>query len=234
MGVFDDKKFEELDWISQATEPIDSKLNEALGSIPEVINIDFQTYVDMLSYSADISIDNAISYCLKKYCSVDLSYDQRAVLKDMFEFQMSDESLILDFETKTISGEIKLIKLANTMDEKVLEGLLGQEGINVVSIMSMGPGSIPRANEVMELLGKCEEGLRSRSERKKRHAIRSRLVALFKANEWNLRDTELANKVGTWIAAYVTHGNLAAFSNFCRLKVMTHKGQPIYSMEEVK
>ncbi len=59
-------------------------------------------------------------------------------------------------------------------------------------------------------------------------------MSLFKTNEWKIKDTELANKVGFWIKDYIVDGNLAAYSNFCRLKVMTHKDQPIYSMEEVE
>ena len=91
-----------------------------------------------------------------------------------------------------------------------------------------------RANDIMELLGGCEEGLRSRSDRRKKSVIHKRVGEIFKDNLWNIRDTELATKVGSWIRCYIENGNLAAYSNFCRLKVMTHKGQPIYSMEEVK
>jgi len=238
MGVFDDKKFDELDWISQATEPIDSKMNEVLGLMPESLTLDFNLYTKMLSnsYGLDLSLEKAVAYCLNEYSpDVNLSWDQKNVMRDMFEFQINvDEALILDFENGTLSGgEIKLVKLASTMDEKVLESLLGKEGIMAVSSMYCTQAGLSRANEIMDLLGNCEEGMRTRSDRRKRRIIQTRLTNLFKANEWNIRDTELANKVGFWIRDYVSSGNLAAFSNFCRLKVMTHKNQPIYSMEEV-
>ena len=55
---------------------------------------------------------------------------------------------------------------------------------------------------------------------------------IFKNNEWRIRDTSLANKMCTWIKLYAEDGNLAAFNNFCKLKVMTHNGGPIYSIEE--
>ena len=59
MGVFDDKKFEELDWISQATEPIDSELNEVLGAVPEEVVLDFNMYKEMVggSHGLDLSKD---------------------------------------------------------------------------------------------------------------------------------------------------------------------------------
>lgn len=238
MGVFDDKKFEELDWLSQATEPIDSKLNEVLGSIPDEINIDFETYRNIIkqSYNSSASIENALDYYLQIYCpDYILSWDQKSSIKNLFKFEFVGERIILDFEQNQLIGEIKFIKLASTMDEKVLESLLGKEGINAVATMYFASkDALSRANEVMEILGKCEDGLRSRSEKRKRYSIRTRLVSLFKTNEWKIKDTELANKVGFWIKSYICDGNIASFSNFCRLKVMTHKDQPIYSMEEVK
>lgn len=235
MGVFDDKKFEELDWISQATEPIDSELNEILSLIPDEIQVDFPTYVKMVgdSHSLDLNIDRMISFAVVEATGKSLTWEQKHAIHDCFEIQM-DETIYLDFERKTIDGSIRLVKVQTTMDEKVLANLLGKEGIQAVGSMYFHRDGLSRANEIMELLGKCEKGLRTRSERNKRHVIKERLTILFKDNEWNIKDTELANKVGIWIKEYVVHGNLAALSNFCRLKVMTHKNQPIYSMEEVK
>lgn len=234
MSVFQDKKFEELDWISQATEPIDSQLNEVLGLIPEEITIDFKTYCAMLKdgFWIDLNTRSAIDYCVKTYCKhITVTYDNLSYLRNQFKFEGGSE-IIIDFEKEVIHGELKLIKLSNTMDEKVLASLLGKEGIYRVSAMNIPPSGLTRANDIMELLGKCEVGLKSRSERKKRQMIKERLIKLFKDNEWMIKDTELANKVGIWIYQYVAEGNLAAYSNFCRLKVMTHKGQPIYSMQE--
>jgi hypothetical protein len=236
MGVFDDKKFENLDWISQATEPIDSELNEVLGAIPEEIDIDFDTYKKMVgeSYGLDLSVDYMISWAVKKFADKTLSYEHKRAIRPCFEIQM-DDTVYLNFETQKIDGSIKLIKIQSTMDEKILEGLLGREGISAVGNMWMSDsGGLSRANDIMELLGKCEEGLRTRSPRKKKFTIQKRVTQLFKDNEWKIKDTELANKVGFWIRDYVKDGNLAAYSNFCRLKVMTHKDQPIYSMEEVE
>lgn len=236
MGVFDDKKFEELDWISQATEPIDSKLNEALGLFPESIELDFNLFMEMLgeyiSYTNELTTSKAADYLLKKY-DIELHYSERNILSDLIKFEI-DEGTFIDFERKAIVGGLRLIKTASTTDEKLLEKILGREGIEACGSMHMEDGALSRANEILELLGKCEKGLRTRSSYKKRDAIRRRLVEIFKTNEWKIKDTELANKVGFWIRNYVSNGNLAALSNFCRLKVMTHKDQPIYSMEEVE
>jgi hypothetical protein len=87
-------------------------------------------------------------------------------------------------------------------------------------------------NEILELIGGCEAHLKNRSSRKKMFAIFQRMRSIFQNNEWRIRDTELANKACTWIHSYITDGNLAAFTNFCKLKVMTHNNMPIYSVEE--
>jgi hypothetical protein len=165
---------------------------------------------------------------------VNLSWSQREELVKCFSLEREGEP-ILNFVEQTISGGlVKVIKASTTLDEHVLEKLLGREGIDAVRGGYVPQDSGTRMNDVMELLGSCEDGLRSRSPRNKRRYLYDRLVKLFKNNEWKIKDTTLANKVGFWIRDYIVDGNLASYSNFCRLKVMTHKGQPIYSMEEVK
>lgn len=234
MSVFADKKFENLDWISQATEPIDSELNNILAVIPDEVVVNFETYRKMVgdNYGLDISLNRMVNFATQEYYGKSLSWEQRNAIDNCFDIQM-DDNVIIDFEKSQIFGTLKLIKVQTTMDEKILEGMLGREGIMAIGSMYFNGSGLGRANEVMELLGKCEGGLRTRSERRKRAFIKTRLTELFKNNEWKIKDTELANKVGYWIKDYVVDGNLASFSNFCRLKVMTHKDQPIYSMEEI-
>ena len=235
MSVFVDKKFESLDWISQATEPIDSELNIVLGKMPEQADIDFNTYVSIVGDSWDIGLDirRAVNFFLKKIEIKISDYAKRKELENCFEFQV-DGNPVVDFEINQIyGGTLSLIKVQNTIDEKVLKNLLGRQGIEEVDMIGLNM-NISRANEIMEILGGCESHLATRSARKKRYGLRLRLQKLFEANEWNIKDTELADKVGSWIARYVKTGDLSAYTNFCKLKVMTHKGNPIYSMEEVE
>ena len=235
MGVFDDKKFDNLDWISQTTEPIDSHLNEVLNKVPDELLIDFDLYNAMLedSYHLELSLDKVVTFLAGKYAGKLLSWSEINTLTKCFEFSLEGD-VAINFEQKKINGDFKLIKIVSTIDEKDLNVILGQDGTGTVAHTLISEQNSSRANEIMELLEKCEDGIRSRSARTKKSVLYKRLVDLFKTNEWNIRDTELANKVGRWIAEYLQTGNLASFSNFCRLKVMTHKNQPIYSMEEVR
>ncbi len=240
MGVFDDKKFEELDWISQTTEPIDSELNEILEKLPNELNITFDKYVKIIKkgYGLDIGLNSILAFLMEEN-SVEYHQLGRQKFEELmkcFKFESTGLDLQLNFETKSIDGgTIKFVKIATTLDEKVLENILGREGVSAVSGMGwIPPSGLSRTNEIMELLGGCEVGLKTRAFRKKKQELVNRLITLFKNNEWNIKDTTLADKVGYWIADYIKEGNLAALSNFCRLKVMTHKGQAIYSMEEVE
>ena len=184
MGVFDDKKFEELDWISQATEPIDSIINEVLALIPEEVEIDFNYFTkDAHSYSIEMYLSMAVFYAVnqvKPYGT--LSTGQLEALSKCFEFR-ADPNLILDYETKQITGgKIFLIKTVNTMDEKDLVSLLGKDGIDVVAYncrINNGEHA-SRCNEVMEILGKCADGMRTRSLYKKRKLLVQRITQLFK------------------------------------------------------
>jgi len=235
MSVFADKKFESLDWISQATEPLESELNVLLGSLPDVVEIDFLTYKDYIgeSWSLDLNVNSIVNTLIRPKTTQSLSWDSRSELTKCFILQIEGRPII-DFETATISnGCIKLVKTISSLEEVTLKNLLGKEGINEVYSMYVPTHGLSRANEIMELLCHCEEGISSRSPRIKRKHITKRLKDIFKNNEWNIRDVELANKVGAWIADYIANGNLSALSNFCKLKVMTHKGNPIYSIEEV-
>lgn len=236
MGVFDDKKFESLDWISQATEPIDSKLNELLGKLPEEQVIDFELYRKSLAYTynLDISIRTMVLTLLKEFePSLSLHSNELNTIADNFELE-TDGDLFFDFENKKIDGQIKLIKVNSTLDEKVLENMLGRLGVEAVAYSYPPADSGTRWNEVIEVLGNCNEGLRTKSVRKKKDCVVKRLQTIFKDNEWKIKDTELANKVSTWILDYTINNDIAAFTNLCKIKVMTHKGLPIYSMEEVK
>ena len=235
MGVFEDKKFDGLDWVSQALEPIDTHLNVILADLPEEFEIDFETYkkIQDNGYQADIKVGEVLSYISPAYKK--LGWRDCDVIRDCFEF-IVPEGLLIDFEQNTFVGGLpKIVKHRFTLDEKVIENMLGYDGMEAVGTMyGFDPAQCSRANEIMELLGECDRSAyNSKLGRKKRYAITGRLRTIFKTNEWKIKDAQLANKVGFWIKDYIDHGNLAAYSNFCRLKVMTHKELPIYSMEEI-
>lgn len=234
MGVFDDKKFEQLDWMSQITEGIESELNGLLARLPDRIELDFDSIISFMdsSNTPRLSTDSVVRKIIRSFYDSNLSWEDERTIRSCFEFEASDD-LLIDFENKILRGSVTLVKTTTTLADEHLQNTMGSDGIQKLSRISWNdPGCFSRANEVMELLGGLEKETRNRSARRKFQAIRSRLSNIFKNNEWRIRDTELANKIGIWIGQYIQSGNLAAFSNFCKIKVLTHQGGPIYSIEE--
>jgi len=232
MGIFDDKVYESLDWISQAIEPIESPINTILTSIPDEFEIDYTTFLKLKnSHDNSLRKETIIKSLIDSERT--LTWDEMNIIRDCFTVQVS-ENTVIDMESKTIKGNIKFLKIKNLLDDTVLRKILGTNGIkDLASDIKYNNVDISKINEILDILGKCDH-IKSKSTRKKVCCLLSRLEKIMSNNEWNIKDTELANKVGLWILNYINHGNLAALGNLAKLKVMTHKGLPIYSIEEIK
>lgn len=244
MSVFVDKRYEELDWISQATEPVESPLNDLLSELPDEFLIsDADTYLKAVgeSWGMNINRSRVVSYMINKFAPRrlnDLSWAERESLFANFELELIGEPL-LNFETgKMDGGEIRLFKTSFSIDQDKLKAIMGEKGLRMVRDAHNSTESlyVSRCNEILQLIGTKDalSGLRTRSKKSKRIVLYRCLEKLLKDNEWNIKSADLANKIGAWMSDYIAHGNLASMSNLCRLKVMTHRGLPIYSMEEVQ
>lgn len=241
MSVFADKKFESLDWISAATEPFESKMNELLVLLPEEEQVDFDKYLKLIgdSWNMDLSLRDAVRYLLNKSTrdAVEkynkLSWEQQCAIQDCFCFSVSGQP-VLDFTEKTIrGGTLNIVKIQHTLEESTLKRLLGAAGINSLHSFGLPQDACARMNDIMDLIGGCESYFKTKSTRRKKYAIVDRLKKIFAANEWNIKDADLADKVGFWVGTYISKGDLSAFANLGKLKVMTHSGNPIYSIEEI-
>lgn len=244
MSVFVDKRYEELDWISQATEPVESPLNDILAELPDEFSVsDVDTYLKIVgdSWSMNFTRSRVISYIMNLlvYNKVkDISWAERESIYSNFELDVVGQP-ILNFETNAIEGgEIRLLKTNFSIDQDRLKAIMGERGLRMVRDVYISSESmyLSRCNEILQLMATKEalSGLKTRSRKSKRIALYRSLESLLKNNEWNIKSADLSNKIGLWMANYILDGNLAAMSNLCRLKVMTHKGLPIYSMEEVQ
>ncbi len=235
MGVFDDKKFEQLDWVSQITETIDSEVNGLLARLPDKLQLDQSSVISFMEQSYGglrLSLGSVVRHIIRTVKDrPKLSYEDEQTIIQCFQFEVSND-LEIDFESGTMQGELFLVKTVTTIEDEELQKTLGQQGVSEVSRIDWKLEYVGRANEVMELLGGLDDQIRGRAMRKKRNAIVNRLSNIFEKNEWRIRDAQLANKIGKWIAEYIETGNLASFSNFCKIKVMTHQNMPIYSIEE--
>lgn len=231
-SVFKDEKYESLDWLSQATQPIESPMNLVLAMLPERIELDYEKIIHYIgdNYRLSLSVDSimrSMMYEQKEY--KDLDYESRHSIIKCFEIEMSD-NFILDIENKRIDGTLAVVKTVFTFQDEELQKGMGSKGVQELRYMRVGSHS--RINEILELLGDCDKATKGRSVRDKVKTLRMRLNKIFQNNEWMIRDTALADKICMWIKDYVEHGTLSGLTNFCKVKVMTHSGAPIYSIVE--
>jgi hypothetical protein len=237
MGVFDDHKLGQLDWMTQMTETIDSDLNALLAKLPDRTLISAKKIIESggssyLSLSVSTIVVEAISQIDK---NLTLTWDEQASITGCFKFEIVGEPE-LDLKTGILSGgEIAMVKHVQTFSDEQLQPLMGKRGIDVLGRSrdyNSDNGQVERANEILDILGNCAGELKHRSFRRKISSIKNRLHQIFTTNEWRVRDMNLANKVGYWIKDYIERGTLSGLTNLYKLKVMTHNNMPIYSIKE--
>jgi hypothetical protein len=235
MSLFKDKKFEELDWLSQITETIESDINNMLSEMPDEVDVPLQNLMDVLRQSSDPKIgrDSLLKDTLRNLCrekQINLSYEDEAKIFSCYVFKTVDDP-ILDIENGTLSGKITLLKKVFAFDEDFLQKNMGKEGIGQLYWLKVSR-SPSRAREIARLLNVDVSKEVLSSSRKLGRFIAIEVGNILRNNQWRIRNTELADKMCNWIVKYVESGCRASYSNFCRLKVMTHSGGPIYSIEE--
>jgi hypothetical protein len=236
MGILDDKKYEELDWISKAVEPIRSDLNDVLAKLPDEVVFDYTSFVESCSKYGMLSFDkgSAIAALINNLQDGSLGREANDAIYDCFELIL-EEDTVIDFEAQTLNKPIILRKTKFIIDDDVLKGLLGRTGrLYLDNLMYLREedqvDASKRLNDIVDLM--CPDALKSRSWRKKVSQLSTEYSKIMKENLWNIRDVGLSDRIGNWIYQYVRNGNLAAYMNFCKLKAMTHRGLPIYSIEE--
>ena len=241
MGFFEDKEYDKMDWISQAVEPIKSPLNDILAKLPETLEITYPVYnqITRQSYGLGLNVSEVVKWLASK-ANVEIEYEGHDAVEACFQFEIEPNSEI-DFEKKLIKGNIRVIKIKQQLDDRDLSKTLGAKGMSDLTRRlrhrrgdEEDPQMFERLNEIIDTLDCNHESRKNRSMRKKIHAIYNLVQDIMTNNKWNIKDAELANKVAYWIADYAVDGSLPAFSNIIKLKLMTHKGLPIYSMVENK
>lgn len=233
MSIFEDKEYAKMDWLTQAVEPIISSLNDKLIALPsefvltynDVVRLAFSGYNDLRINEADL-----VAHCFRKN-----NLNTKDLPKEITEvYKLQLEGIpIVDMTGNGLSGgTIRIVKTKDHFEEKDLLKMMGREGFAKLHTMDTRNMDVARPNEILELLGGMENALKSKSVGSKCQAIAAEYDKIMQENRWNIRNVDLSNRIGEWIRLYLMHGNLAALTNFCKFKVMTHNNQAIYSIQE--
>jgi len=231
MGIFEDKKYDEMDWLSQAIEPIICSLNDELMALPDEVILTYEDMSSILGEHWSLQIDeiNVIKYALsrkdplRRIAGSDISIVKAYTI---------NSNCVIDFEEKQIvAGSVRVIKAKNHFEEKELLAMMGRSGLSILRNLDNKEVTIERANEILELLA-LDKARSSKSLNSKIEAIICEYENIMSENRWNIRNVDLSNRIAEWIYEFLKTGNLAGLTNFCKLKVMTHNGAPIYSITE--
>lgn len=236
MDLFGDKQYDQLDWLTKTVEPITWSTLDKLNALPDSFDISIEDikrvmvrygttslYLPALLSDAYAAHDPTINF---------KSQNEHDFIDSHYSIKLIDEPKV-NFLTNTIEdGEIKIVKTKRELTEEEIKSHLGNEGESYLyNNLNIEVDTMPRMNEILDLM-ECPAGIKKKIPAAKRNVLVSRYREIMSNLEWNIRDVDLSNKVAVWITQYVNDGNLAAFTNFCRLKAITHRNYPIYKLED--
>jgi hypothetical protein len=233
MDIFGDKNYEELDWLTKTVEPITYSVNDKLSTMPRIMVFNIEDIRNIIGiYDLSLEGNSAFKHMLMSN-GIRLTNEEIDEIRPCYKLVADGEDVRINFETGKVSGgEIRMEKIKECWTEDELKLKLGVKGgKQLVHGLDHGKCSLERINEILDLMGD-NIGTRKRTVKSKISDLISTHEKIMKDNLWNIRNVDLSNKVGLWIQQYLEDGNLAAMTNFCKLKAITHRGYPIYAIEE--
>lgn len=231
INLFQDKEYEQLDWLNRAVESFVCPINDKMAAFPESVELTFDDFKEMhLNTTYDISVLDALIQTAPRF-NMEFTSGEASQLYNYFELVLPSQEVRVDFETRQVSGQILLVKKKAQLEDEDILFIMTTEAVNRLSRISY-EANIGRMNEIMDLLN-CTKDRKSRSANYKTSAIKSCVKSILGEDKWRIRNMDLAIKCADWIVSYINDGNLAALSNFTRLKCMTHNNAPIYSMDTI-
>jgi len=242
--VYRDMSESEEGWLELAIEPFRFELNNIIAMLPEQVELNFEflrkwflEHFDDMYITSKYRVD-IVEELVKTTLNKTLTRHEINTVASIFELKVSKDT-VLNLVDNTLSAPIFLVKTKDQFDEQETLQLVSELAIRHIDIHSNYKNNTPRhsaiisrQNHIMDLIDAKNER-NSRSLSKKTYDICETMRKIIKEDLWRLRDAQLIVNACTWITSYVNDGNQHALMNFTRLKCMTHKDVPIYSMEEI-
>src|SRR5581483_11949014 len=230
MDIFGEKRYDNLDWLTKACEPVTWSVMDVIPNLPEKYTLSDEEILEGAK-SGRIRMHSTFRKAMAK-AGVDYQRHEN-ILMEFYELTFS-EGLIVDLEANKVYGSVELVRTKDHLTEKELNETLADVRCRIS--MSDAPPQIERAKEILDLIGTeiANSGKYKRSAYQLGGAIDRAFADIMANNRWKIRSVDLAKKIPEWIQEYVTNNNLAAMRNFCVLKAATHRDYPTYEIEEEK
>lgn len=232
MGIFDDKKYESLDDISKMVEPWSTPLDPILEKLP-----------DQLEVSKEILLSNFSSYdCLQHIMDTTnrilLTKEERSFLEGYGMSYRVWEPVTPDCEeirvnplTREVSGSLFLKKAMSSVDQKTIDEMIQNSCQKIRNYNFRSYINIKRTREIVEIISGSKSDFLSKRDAQETlcNCINDFLI---KEDRWRIRSVELFSKLIFWIHDYIADGKSACIANIMKVKIRTHTGSAIYSIEE--
>lgn len=238
MSVFLDKKFESMDWVSQATELYDINLNIVLIEAPIEIDVTFDD-VHLGHQQDNLSIDlkSVINRIINRYDN-NLSWDDTYYLRTCYTADVHPNTEI-SYVDKTISPPIKLIKTVFQADEIYAKSVVTKAYLNMIHAWKdCNPHSnSPRMEYLKELanLFLSKESLASnflksgRANNESIYFVYEHISKDYLEPSNRIRSQAAAEEFAMLVADYACSGKEETLGKIFRIKIMIDNGQAIYT-----
>jgi hypothetical protein len=228
-----DKQYEEMDWLNKAIEPYTFSLSDTLAKLPSEHVFKYEEILPFIVGDRHMRLEY---FCNRLFDEASVSKEQRELF-GLVGFERYFKMVIepgtkIDITEKIIIGRISMVKQKESLDDDEIKEMLpwlNSRHELSISISSAKPGNISVLSDLLE----CKENSRSRAVNKKARILQTHITRLIHENTWNIKNVDLIIKLLKWIKSYAKNGDAYSLANISKLKCMTHKKNPIYSMEEV-
>ena len=218
-NFFKDEKFQDMDFLTQAVRPFIWEPYDSYIQLPEEIDLPYEMFK---SKTSSLRLTEILASVSKEF------FGKREALfqvGEWFDVKVEDGTYI-DLNERKIVGKVTLIKTKDPSEEEVIQQLVSAVNwLNHPKPKVNGLAS--RSKEILELLGQPPEG------RNAFYTLQKTVKKTLLENKLKIFNGDLMTKMSKWIYDYALDGDIQALANFSKLKVMTHKGEPIYSMKEI-
>ena len=235
MDLFGEKKYEDLDLLTKMIEPVTWSALDVLANMPNEVVVPHEDILASVRLSRNIEFNNLWESLVLAKTPLG-NFKERDFLRSRFEL-VADPDIIVNLEDNTVTGgNIRIVKTGGEVTEEELTKQLKEAGWrDSYNLMFNGNDeTIERLREILDLFGTevANNALKKRNISQLSNGIYSAFKDVMRNNRWNIRSVDLAHKVCRWMQVYIKDGNLAAMRNFCLLKAATHRGYPIYEIDE--
>ena len=235
MDILKDEIYDNLDWLSQVTQPVMSSTLDRVDCFKDKTVLSYDEIV-MLFIKSNVwnaSLSDAINHF---DTTKDISNEP--LDNKYFAFEASDNFQI-NLDTKEVTGELSLIKKHNIDENKIIKNVVNDtndilDDLRYLHYNGDAPKAVmKRLKTTIKLFSNNPQHWKSTSFKRLTTTLKRLLHKDVLCEKSKIKNLDLKIKYANWVCDYVENGNLSAHANIHKLKSMFDiSDNPIYSIVE--